>query len=346
MIIIDGQGINDNTIAGILGNIQAESTFSPVLTERGGGGGYGLVQWTPRSDLTNACNTLGLSPYTSGDVQLQVILKEIQGNPSSINQWYTTSAFISKFYNSGASSDMVGITPSQFLSNSMGWAADKLAILFMAGYERPSYDPETNHFEQRKQNALNWLEFMGGITPPVDVDYIARIAPFIQKKFYVTSEWWEQPRNHRGLDISTGANDNLYSMCNGKVVLKSWDEDGYGNYLIMKDSTSGMGFLYAHLKDPTTLNVGDSVTIGQFVGIEGTTGHSTGNHLHVEMQDISTHDWIFGAPKSYYSNPADFMGFPNQEGISVWYSGSITPTPPTPSQNFKKWQKLFCLKKH
>ena len=44
-------GINDNSIAGMLGNMQAESTLSPVLTERGGGGGYGLVQWTPKSDL-------------------------------------------------------------------------------------------------------------------------------------------------------------------------------------------------------------------------------------------------------------------------------------------------------
>ena len=34
-------------------------------------------------------------------------------------------------------------------------------------------------------------------------DYVARIAPFINVEFYVTSQWWEQPRNHRGLDIAT-----------------------------------------------------------------------------------------------------------------------------------------------
>lgn len=128
-------------------------------------------------------------------------------------------------------------------------------------------------------------------------------------------------------------------MCNGTVVLKAWDGDGYGNYLIIKDSSTGMGFLYAHLKDPTPLNVDDSVTIGQFVGIEGTTGHSTGNHLHVEMQDISNHDWVFGAPKEYYSNPAEFMRFPNEEGISVWYSGTINPPTPTKKSNSIKWLK-------
>lgn len=84
-----------------------------------------------------------------------------------------------------------------------------------------------------------------------------------------------------GLDIATyhSAGDNvpLYSMCNGEVVLKSYDADGYGYYLIMKDSTTGMGFLYAHLKEPSPKNVGDSVSIGEFVGIEGTTGSSTRN---------------------------------------------------------------------
>lgn len=179
-------------------------------------------------------------------------------------------------------------------------------------------------------------------------DYEARIAPFINVTFYVTSEWWEMPRNHRGIDLSTGNNDNLYSMCNGTVVLKSYDADGYGYYLIMKDSVTGMGFLYAHLKQPTPLNVGDSVSIGQFVGIEGTTGSSTGNHLHLEMQDISEHNWIFGADKSYYTNPADFMGIPNVEGISVIYNGvpvyPPTPPTPTPKSNANKWLKAKARK--
>ena len=155
-------GIEDRTIAALLGNMQAESTLSPGLTERGGGGGYGLVQWTPKQDLIDACNTLGLSPYTSGDVQIQVVIKEILGQPSSINQWYTSSAFISHYYNSGATYDMIGITGQQFLSNSMNWEPDKLAVMFMAGYERPSYDPAVNHYTQRMQNALDWYSYMGG----------------------------------------------------------------------------------------------------------------------------------------------------------------------------------------
>lgn len=161
-------GIDDCTIAGILGNMQVESTLSPILNERGGGGGYGLVQWTPKSDLINACSTLGLSPYTSGDIQIQVVKEEING-PLSVRQWYTTSAFISNYYDSGATSDMIDVTGDDFLHNTMNWLPEKLAIMFMAGYERPSYLPLINHYVERQQYARNWFNFMNGIVPPTPI---------------------------------------------------------------------------------------------------------------------------------------------------------------------------------
>lgn len=61
---------------------------------------------------------------------------------------------------------MIGITGQQFLDNSMNWNSDKLAILFMAGYERPSYDPNINHFQLRMNNAIKWYQFMQGYIPP------------------------------------------------------------------------------------------------------------------------------------------------------------------------------------
>lgn len=130
-----------------------------------GGGGFGLVQWTPKSSLINHASALGISDYNNGDNQCQVVIQEIVGS-SSIREWYTTQAFISHYYNSGATSDMIGITGGQFISNSMGWTADKLAIMFMAGYERPSYDPSVNHYQQRMANATAWKQYMGGIIPP------------------------------------------------------------------------------------------------------------------------------------------------------------------------------------
>ena len=157
-------GINDNTIAGILGNMQAESGINPERQEVGGQG-YGLVQWTPVTVLQNHCNTLGISPYNDGDIQLQVIIAEIK-NQSGVGEWYTSQAFISNYYNSGATTDMIGITGQQFLDNQMNWSPDKLAIMFMAGYERPSYDPNVNHYQLRQQYALNWYNYMGGQPTP------------------------------------------------------------------------------------------------------------------------------------------------------------------------------------
>ena len=168
-IIIDylrRKNVNDNTIAALLGNIQRESTLSPVLTERGGGGGYGLIQWTPQSVLINNCSILGISPYTSGDVQLDVILAEIEG---TLSGWYSSSGFISNYYNSGATPDMIGLTGQQFLSNSMNWSIDKLTVAYMVCRERPSFDPSINTYELRQEYARNWFEFMGGVVPPTPV---------------------------------------------------------------------------------------------------------------------------------------------------------------------------------
>lgn len=162
------QGINDYTIAAILGNMQAESTIEPWRQETGGSG-YGLVQWTPQSVLINHCNILGFEDATNGDTQLKVIVREIQGNPASVKEWYTTAAFINNYTSSGATSDMIEVTGNQFLSNTMGWDEQKLAIMFMVGYERPNYDPSINHVEFRKQCATAWYQFMGGVVPPTPV---------------------------------------------------------------------------------------------------------------------------------------------------------------------------------
>ena len=160
-IIIDyyrSIGINDKTISAILGNMQAESTLNPILDEVGGSG-YGLVQWTPKSVLQNHASTLGLSPYTDGTVQIKVLIEEIKGT-SNVGEWYSSQAFVSNYYNSGATSDMIGISGLDFLNNTMNWEPDKLAILFMSCYERPSYDPSVNHYTQRQSNALNWYSYI------------------------------------------------------------------------------------------------------------------------------------------------------------------------------------------
>lgn len=170
-----------------------------------------------------------------------------------------------------------------------------------------------------------------------------RIAPFINVTFWVTSVWWELPRNHRGLDIATataGGSVPIYSMCNGTVIRSEYSgtaTTGYGNVVIVKDDVTNMGFLFAHLDRRDVLS-GDHVVIGQQIGMEGSTGDSSGMHLHLEMQDLTNHDWQYGAPKEVYTNPADWMGIPNVEGTECYYDG--TPVPPTPTITTPKRKKF------
>ena len=127
------------------------------------------------------------------------------------------------------------------------------------------------------------------------------------------------------------------------LYINSMIAGGFGYYIIIKEDTTGMGFLYGHMREESSLNVGDKVIQGQYVGHEGTTGASTGIHLHLEMQDISSHNWIFGADLSQYENPATYMGFPNTEGISVIYDG--TPIPPEPKPKKRKKFPWFIIYK-
>ena len=176
---------------------------------------------------------------------------------------------------------------------------------------------------------------------------VGHIAPFINVVFYITEEWWKQRINpvtgqveiHRGLDIATTTNDPLYSMLNGRVITKGYDS-GQGNYLVIADddihsTTYGYATLYMHM-DSIIVNQGDRVLIGQQVGYEGTTGSSTGIHLHLAMQDISRFGWTwyYSYNESDYINPCTFMGIDNIEGTSWIYDG--TPVPPTPTTKKRK----------
>lgn len=184
--IFTSLGYDLTTISALAGNATAESGINPGRVEDGGGGGYGIFQWTPKSDLINACSQLGLTPYTDGDVQCTCLNGELF---TLKNQWYTTRAFITPYLSSGATLDMIGITPEQFKTNSMGWNPDKLTILFMVAYERPSRDPSVNHIEKRKAYANKWYEYYSGNPPtptptptPTPDNYMKTIA-ILKKKW-------------------------------------------------------------------------------------------------------------------------------------------------------------------
>ena len=172
-------------------------------------------------------------------------------------------------------------------------------------------------------------------------EQVRNIAPFINKQFTVVSKWWTERINpvtgqleiHRGLDITTGHNDTLYSMLAGRVLAKG-NTSTAGNYLIIVDDTLGSptyGYAtrYLHMQYPAQLPVGARVQLLQAVGTEGRTGQATGIHLHLEMQDVSRFNWQWHVSntKSDYLDPTEFMGIDNIEGTHWIYDGTIPPTP-------------------
>ena len=94
--------------------------------------------------------------------------------------------------------------------------------------------------------------------------------------------------NHRGVDIGgVGTTSAALATKSGKVIIAktvvygSYGGSGYGNYVVL-DHGGGYTTLYAHLSS-VSVSVGDMVTQGDTVGITGSTGNSTGPHLHYEV---------------------------------------------------------------
>lgn len=86
---------------------------------------------------------------------------------------------------------------------------------------------------------------------------------------------------HMALDIANRQLPDIYAAANGKVVFAGWDNSGYGN-MILIDHGDGMKTRYAHNTE-LYVKVGDSVTQGQSISKMGSTGRSTGPHLHYEV---------------------------------------------------------------
>jgi murein DD-endopeptidase MepM/ murein hydrolase activator NlpD len=88
--------------------------------------------------------------------------------------------------------------------------------------------------------------------------------------------------SHLGIDIAAGLGAWVYAADSGVVIYAGPAAGGYGN-VIMIDHGNGYQTLYAHLSVPMVL-CGRSVTKGQVIGQAGSTGNSTGPHLHFEVR--------------------------------------------------------------
>lgn len=88
-------------------------------------------------------------------------------------------------------------------------------------------------------------------------------------------------RGHKGMDIVAPAGTPIYAASGGTVTYSGWDSSGYGYKIVVKHS-NGYETLYAHCS-ALYVKKGDVVAKGENIAAVGTTGRSTGNHLHFEV---------------------------------------------------------------
>ena len=114
-------------------------------------------------------------------------------------------------------------------------------------------------------------------------------------KHYLSGFDYSEKTNHLGLDFAGNEGEGVYAADAGVVVYAGWNDYGYGN-MIMVDHGNGFQSLYAHL-NAFNVGCGQSVGQGEGIGAIGSTGRSSGPHLHFElMAGTKVNPWSYLPP--------------------------------------------------
>lgn len=293
--MLKARGYSEYAAAGILGNIQGEvgASMNPD-TEQLGGPAYGIVQWD------GSAYPLVGSPTWNGREYVQRLM-----NTAGIQEDYRSIEGQVKLldwcmFNGQWLGKVNPTTVSGFKSIN---DAKSAAYAFEMNFERPaSAHPERQNYAQ------SWYNKLHGLTSPEPGGNF--ICP-IQKPVTVTSEcgWRTSPINggqefHNGIDLVNGnPNTPIFAALDGEVVQAGANYyDWYGNYVVIKHN-NGKWTGYAHLSR-IDVSVGQKVQKGAQIGLMGTTGPSTGEHLHFQ---IMKNYWP--QPVVDFENPRNYIQF-------------------------------------
>lgn len=293
--MLKARGYSEYAAAGILGNIQGEvgASMNPD-TEQLGGPAYGIVQWD------GSAYPLVGSPTWNGREYVQRLM-----NTAGIQEDYRSIEAQVKLldwcmFNGQWLGKVNPTTVSGFKSIN---DAKSAAYAFEMNFERPaSAHPERQNYAQF------WYNKLHGLTSPEPGGNF--ICP-IQKPVTVTSEcgWRTSPINggqefHNGIDLVNGnPNTPIFAALDGEVVQAGANYyDWYGNYVVIKHN-NGKWTGYAHLSR-IDVSVGQKVQKGAQIGLMGTTGPSTGEHLHFQ---IMKNYWP--QPDVDFENPRNYIQF-------------------------------------
>jgi murein DD-endopeptidase MepM/ murein hydrolase activator NlpD len=178
-------------------------------------------------------------------------------------------------------------------------ATDQQGLLEQAGVQRAAYEQKIAQLTQSsgsigaalkaRQGGQNVPLVTAGIfVSPVPNPLIT--SPFGPRLHPI----YGIAKMHNGADINASMGTPIRAAADGQVIIASV-QGGYGNCTVI-DHGNGLGTLYGH-QSAFGVQVGDRVTKGQVIGFAGSTGASTGPHVHFEVR-------VFGDPV----NPIPYLG--------------------------------------
>lgn len=129
----------------------------------------------------------------------------------------------------------------------------------------------------------------------------------ISGEFNVTATYGQPGKywanGHKGIDIVC-SNLNIYATCDGTVRVIDYDANGWGQYVSIGDD-KGNRHIFCHLqKDIIRVKVGQKVNRTTLIGLMGSTGNSTGTHLHYQINNANNNP----------IDPTSYLGIPNKKG--------------------------------
>ncbi len=114
-------------------------------------------------------------------------------------------------------------------------------------------------------------------------------------------------RMHTGLDVKVNLGDTIHAAFDGKVRVVKYEPLGYGKYVVIRHN-NGLETVYGHLSAQLVYQ-NQVVRAGQPIGLGGSTGRSTGSHLHFETRFLGI-----------AINPALMFDFPHQDVTADFYT--------------------------
>ena len=166
---------------------------------------------------------------------------------------------------------------------------------------------EIENYKNQQEELENLIRYtIDGSTYELKYSGGVMIWPTLESS-YITSPYGSRLhpiqgviKNHDGIDIGGNTGDPVYAAADGIVIYSTFNTGGYGNMVMIDHGLNEEGVkivtLYAH-GNKLLKNVGDTVKQGDIVMEMGSTGNSTGPHVHFEVRENGTHV----DPKNYLS---------------------------------------------